>query len=310
MKLTDEHITFLIKHKPFESWNNLYREFRKYFKLKVGDATIRRAYYRGLDSTPAAPARTRNHFVISDVQAKPGLTYPHLHAAGKLIVERRPDVVINIGDFGDFPSLSSYDKGTASAEGRRVKDDLYAMFEASDILLAPLKRLQIKQAERGEPIYKPRLIWTLGNHEHRVWRYESINPELQGVISTEILGHKDWEVHPFLAPVVVDGVTYIHYMPNPMTGKPYSGTPENMLQKVGFTFVQGHSQKWAHARKDLTNGKVIHCLVSGSYYQHNEEYKGEGGNLHWRGCAYLHDVRDGDFDIESIHIDRLMGEYL
>jgi len=309
--LNDEHILWIKSNKGQISWPVLYRKFREKFRIKVGERTIRRAYYK--DSTQTIKEDIgvlgRSHFVIGDVQAKPGLNYPHLHAAGKLIVERRPDVIVNIGDFGDFPSLSSYDRGTGSAEGRRVKDDMLALFEASDILLAPLKRLQVEQAERGEKLYKPRLIWTLGNHENRVWIYENSKPELKGLMSEQILSHRDWEVIPFLKPITVDGVTYIHFMPNSMTGKPYSGMLNGILKNVGYSFVQGHKQCFDFARRDLTNGTVINAVICGAFYTHNEEYKGDTGNHHFRGCCYLHDVKDGNFDIEQISLDRLQKDY-
>ena len=52
------------------------------------------------------------HLVIPDVQVKPGHDYSFLKAIGNYIVKKRPDVIINIGDFADMPSLSSYDNGS------------------------------------------------------------------------------------------------------------------------------------------------------------------------------------------------------
>jgi len=42
------------------------------------------------------------HLIISDVQVKPGDNYWFLKAIGNYIVETRPDVVVNIGDFADM----------------------------------------------------------------------------------------------------------------------------------------------------------------------------------------------------------------
>jgi len=52
-----------------------------------------------------------SHLIIPDVQAKPGLDFTYLRAIGNYIAKKQPDVIINIGDFADMPSLSSYDKG-------------------------------------------------------------------------------------------------------------------------------------------------------------------------------------------------------
>lgn len=62
--------------------------------------------------------------VIPDCQVKPGVPLDHMSWIGKLIVDKKPDVIVNIGDFADIPSLSSYDVGKKSFEGRRYVDDL------------------------------------------------------------------------------------------------------------------------------------------------------------------------------------------
>ncbi len=48
------------------------------------------------------------HLIIPDCQVKPGHDYNYLKAIGNYIVKKRPDVIVNIGDFADMPSLSSY----------------------------------------------------------------------------------------------------------------------------------------------------------------------------------------------------------
>jgi hypothetical protein len=54
------------------------------------------------------------HVVIPDIQAKPGHSFRYLERIGEYIVEKKPDVIVCIGDFADMPSLSSYDVGTKS----------------------------------------------------------------------------------------------------------------------------------------------------------------------------------------------------
>ena len=49
--------------------------------------------------------------VIPDCQIKEGVPTEHLEWAGQYIADKKPDVIVNIGDFWDMPSLSSYDKG-------------------------------------------------------------------------------------------------------------------------------------------------------------------------------------------------------
>jgi hypothetical protein len=84
--------------------------------------------------TPA----TRTHLIIPDTQAKLGVPTDHLRWIGEYIVERKPDVVIHLGDHADMPSLSSYDVGKRDFEGRRYADDIEASADkAFDVLCAP-----------------------------------------------------------------------------------------------------------------------------------------------------------------------------
>jgi hypothetical protein len=59
------------------------------------------------------------HLVIPDQHAHPDFHNKRADWLGQLIKELRPDVVINIGDAADMPSLSSYDKGTKGFQGRK-----------------------------------------------------------------------------------------------------------------------------------------------------------------------------------------------
>src|SRR4051812_15399332 len=59
----------------------------------------------------------RMHIIIPDVQVRPGVNTDHLEHIGHYIAEKKPDELICIGDFADFPSLSSFDKGTLKGEG-------------------------------------------------------------------------------------------------------------------------------------------------------------------------------------------------
>lgn len=93
--------------------------------------------------------KPRRHFVLPDVQAKEGVPLDHLVWAGKYIAEKRPDVVICIGDFADMPSLSSYDAGKKSFEGRRYKKDIKAAKEAMELFCSQFDG------------YQPRMVLTL-----------------------------------------------------------------------------------------------------------------------------------------------------
>lgn len=252
------------------------------------------------------------HLLIPDSQVKPGVSLDYLEWIGKYIVRKRPDVVVHIGDFADMESLSTYDKGKRSAEGKRLQADIDVAKEGMKILLKPLRALQKAQMEAEEEIYTPRLVLTLGNHEDRLTRYVNDNPELHGTVGTHSLGYENdgWEVVPFLKPIEIDGVAYCHYFPNVMTGKPLGGSAAAMLKTIGTSFTMGHRQTLDVATRFLPHsGQQQWGLIAGAAYTHDEEYKGPQGNHHWRGIVLKHNVCEGSYDPLFISLDWLEKEY-
>jgi hypothetical protein len=248
----------------------------------------------------------KSHLLIPDCQVKPNIDLSYCAAIGKYVAARKPDVIVNIGDFADMPSLSSYDVGTAGAEGRRYKEDIEAAVRGMKLLMSPI------QAEmKRDRSWKPRLVLTLGNHEERILRHINTNPQLIGKLGIEDLKYESfgWEVYPYLKPVDIDGILYAHYFYNPMNGKPYGGSAQTMLNKVGQSFTMGHRQTIDISIKYLPSGKRLTGLIAGACYAHNEEYKGFQGNNHWRGVVVKHQVQDGQYDPMFVSLDYILRKY-
>lgn len=250
-----------------------------------------------------------SHLVIPDIQARPDIDLSYLSWIGEYIIQKKPDVIICIGDFADMPSLCSYDKGKKSFEGRRYKADISSATKAMKLLLQPMNSYNKKAAELHRPRYRPRMVMTLGNHEERIARVAEYQPELDGVVGYNDLPYGEWEVHDYLKPVIINGVTYVHYLANPMSGKPYAGTALNQLTKVGRTFIVGHKQTLDVATRFTIGGTQQWGIVAGAAYPHFENYKGYQGNDHWRGILYLHRVVDGSFDPMIISLNYLKERY-
>ena len=253
------------------------------------------------------------HLFISDTQVKPGVDMSYLSWLGQYIVRKQPDVIIHVGDHADMPSLSSYDKGKKTAEGKRVSADIESAIDGMRLLLKPLYELQQQQLlETGKINYKPRLVLTLGNHEDRINRHVDSNPELHGFLSVDDLLYEDfgWEVVPFLTPIEIGGIFYCHYFPNVMTGKALTGTAGNMLKVIGKSFSMGHRQVLDISTRFIqADGTQQWGLVSGAYYGHQEAYKGVQGNHHWRGVVLKHNVKNGSYDPLFVSMDWLQKEY-
>ena len=255
---------------------------------------------------------SRSHLVIPDTQVKEGVPTHHLEACGNYIVEKTPDVIIHIGDHWDMPSLSSYDKGKKSSEGRRVWKDIEAGQRAMETLLAPLWALQARQRANKKRVYTPEMYFTVGNHEERILRHINSHPELDGSLGLQTLNIEGfgWRVVPFLTPIVVDGVAYCHYFYNPYSGKSYGGTINNKLSKIRTSFTMGHVQGLQIATETTNTGKKMWGLAAGSFYLHDEEYKGPQANDHWRGLVMKHNVKDGDYSPCIVNMNFLLKRYL
>ena len=152
-----------------------------------------------------------NILFIPDCQVKPGVPIDHLYALSKFIVHRRPDVIVNVGDFWDLPSLSSYDFGKKAMEGRRVHEDIEAGNKAMRIMLNGLRTLQRRQRENKKRVYTPEMHFCIGNHEERIKRHVESNPQLDGLLSYDNLDLRGWKVHDFRDVFAVAGICFSHY---------------------------------------------------------------------------------------------------
>lgn len=99
-------------------------------------------------------AKTRSTLIIPDVQ------YPYhddvvLHKILKVVRDRQPDQIVQIGDGIDFPTVSQWSKGTAGEYADTLQEHIDG-FRAD--LLVPIR----------EAAPKARFRWIEGNHDLRV----------------------------------------------------------------------------------------------------------------------------------------------
>jgi len=132
------------------------------------------------------------HLVIGDPHCTPKATNDRFLWAGKFARDLKPNTIICMGDFASMDSLSSYDKGKKSFEGRRYKKDIDHAHDA------------LNKFNKGLNGRRPRKIMLLGNHEDRIDRIINETPELDGTISTNDFKFEKygWEVYPLPSPLV------------------------------------------------------------------------------------------------------------
>ena len=248
--------------------------------------------------------------VIPDTQVKPDVPTDHLLWAGRYAVEKKPDVIVHIGDHFDMPSLSSYDKGKKSFEGRRYVKDIDAGKAAMALFMAPILEEQERLRRNKEKIWKPRLVFTLGNHENRVNRAIESDAMLEGLISYDDFALEQWgfEVYDFLETVVIEGVVFSHYFASGPMLRPITSA-RALLTKKHMSCIMGHVQDRDIAFARRADGKSMTAIFAGIFYQHDEDYLGNQGNNSWRGVWMLNDVKEGSFDEMPVSLEYLRSKY-
>lgn len=233
--------------------------------------------------------------VIPDTQVKPGVPTDHLKHVGRYIAAKRPDYVVMIGDWWDMPSLSSYDKGKKSAEGRRAVKDIETGNAAMSLLTSQY---------RGIAGYHPQEHFFLGNHEERIERHVEAFPELEGIFGYDLLNLEGWTVHPFLKIALIEGIEFCHYIPSEGNRRYALSSARSILNSRHCSVVVGHNQYTDMAIHKATKHTVI---MAGTCYQHDESYI--PNNDYRRQIVMLNEVRDGVFDPMFVSLDFLRARY-
>lgn len=239
--------------------------------------------------------------VIPDCQVKPNVDISHLPKIGRYFADKRPNVIVCIGDFADMPSLSSHESiGSLRRENQRYQLDIESVQVAMEALMTPIRAEMAKG-------WNPRLVMTMGNHEHRINRAIEEYPNLQGTIQIDDLRYKEWgwEVHDFLKPVVIEGIAFCHYFQTGQMGRPASSA-RAILNKQHMSCFAGHQQGRDIAYGKRGDGREMTAIICGSCYLHDEDYLSPQTNNHFRGIYMLNDVIDGAFEEMPISLRYLM----
>ena len=255
------------------------------------------------------------HLIIPDCQVQPGVCVNHLNALGNYIIDQKPDVIIQIGDFADMHSLSSYDLGKKAGEGARYEEDITASMAAMQTLFEPIEAYNAKKRRNKERQYKPELILTLGNHENRIARHVNNYPVLDGRLSTNDLSYDKfgWKVYDFLEVAEAGGIAYSHYFPRNANGQIVQtrrGAPNarTQVQREQQSSTSGHLQGLSFHVQQLRDRRA-YGLIAGSFYMHEEDYLGPQGTAYWRGVIVKHEVDDGNYDPMFVSMNYLLNNW-
>jgi hypothetical protein len=155
----------------------------------------------------------KKHIVLPDGQVKPGVPLEHWGYAGEYVAEKKPDVVVNLGDMADMPSLSSYDEGKKSYEGRTYQADVEVckLLSSYSLNLSKPKLSDLKEIRKELGILDSFLHWAtmkIESNEQLNSTENSKEPLESSDLKYEEFG---WEVIPYREPIIIDGIAYCHF---------------------------------------------------------------------------------------------------
>ena len=249
--------------------------------------------------------------VVPDPHATPSSRNDRFIWLANYIVDKKPDVIMNIGDHFSMDSLCDYDKGQISAEGRRLTEDLEFGWNALKIINSTIDNYN---KNRKYKLYNPRKVLTFGNHEERITRVAKRNPELDGYLGYDTYRVADygWESYPYMDEVKINGVTFSHCFPSGGMGRPIGGVNacRGTILAHHKSCVFGHSHFFNYS-EDSRSGRAIQSLMVGVFVEdsYRPSYAGAARKM-WRpGIVMLRDVKDGNFDFEKISMSKLQEDY-
>ena len=246
--------------------------------------------------------------MIPDAHSHADFSNDRFDTLGKFAADLQPDIVVNIGDWFDMPSLCSYDKGTRGFEGRRFWKDLEHGIDAQERFVHFLRRRKRKL---------PRFVALEGNHEYRLTKAINHDPVMLEGIPTDF-GFKDrgWEYFPYNgstpAIVSIEGINFAHYITTAGTDRAVSAEHQsyNVLQRSMVSTVVGHKHIADWTRRVDGNGKTIQAICAGWFGDYIPNYAGESAKHWWSGVVVLDQVDGtGYFEHRFISLRTLEKEY-
>lgn len=230
---------------------------------------------------------------------------------GNLIVDKKPDTIISMGDFLAMESISHWDKDKRlTMEGKRYLEEVSTARAARKLIDTPTYNLQERQRELKTRQYKPKKYYLMGNHEVWIDKYTEQNPAMKDYIDLDSdlgLTENGWEILPFGEYLELHDILFTHV---PLNGARQSISGVDICRIAGRytnkSLVFGHTHRFETANMNrLGGGSLIQVLTCGCFFE--DKTDGFGFN-NWKGVIFLDVFAPGRFEISTHSIERLRYE--
>lgn len=238
--------------------------------------------------------------VVGDAHFTPHCDFERAAWVGEIIMDRRPDIVITMGDWYDMHSLNAYEKhGSKSMEGVNISDDIRAGDAAFDTMFTPVWDHNQSRRAINKKTYQPDFIFLHGNHEERLDRFIQDFPKFEKAFVYGAEERSDLVV-PYRHYVDIGGVLFTHIPHN--KARPISSVygARKVLQAMDKSVVWGHTHMLDFATSTRIGGDQIYGLNVGCLFDDDPHYMDGLVKDYWRGVVLLSNVTNGKFDFETI----------
>lgn len=216
------------------------------------------------------------HLVIPDAHADT-LEEPNdrFDWIARMARDRRPDVIVCLGDVADMASLCQYEvKGSVPASGRSFREDIASGRDA-------IARMTPKPTKTWQP--KLWLCW--GNHENRIDTFRFSDSRLQDICHLKDFGAEDagWQTVPFEQPIVIDRIAYCHFFTKVAGKNPIRGDypAQGMLREGHMSCVAGHSHVKDLRENRCWDGGKIFGIHAGCWMERPMHYLPRVSSAGW-----------------------------
>ena len=258
-----------------------------------------------------------NVLVIGDSHVGVAQDLRRFKAASNLILEKKPEYILSIGDFLTMSSLSAWDLNKrALMEGRRYQEDLFIGNEALDLLQSGVVALNNKAQRYKKKLYTPEWIYVEGNHEYWEHAYTLQHAELIGILDykRDLRLYERGFIHvPYREYIYLNGVGFTH-VPMNTVNKPITvyNNVNKALAMHDRSVVFGHHHKLTHTEECRHGAEDLNqALCVGCFMEFNTEQYSIGSKLDWwQGILLLDIYKHNRFDFQTISMESLLTKYL
>jgi hypothetical protein len=255
------------------------------------DVTIKPTYSIRKDTRPKGKAKRVT--VIGDLHDKPDLGNDRFYWLGRHVANRRPDCLVQIGDWLTFDSLCKYDPNWTW--GGQEQPTLQQDLQSAD------KSFEAFEEGLGDDSFLEEKHITLGNHEYRLEKFANETPEVYGLLQQmlyDMLRDYGWTYSPYGEIWFVDGVGFVH-VPLNEKGSEYGGktAEKRIASDTTFDVVMGHSHKAREHTEPKIGGDFVRvlnvgCAMPDGYIPGYAMRSATG----WTYGVYDLTIRDGHID--------------